>query len=137
MRLVTSESSLNWLIGNRLTRFRTIGHCTKLTCLHAERNSLTTLPKTFGRLVLLKKLYLQNNKLEKLQSSVGKCLKLETINVEDNCLSKIGKKVVNLANLKYFMLANNKLTKLPFNPHSTSRGLRRCVPVLAALRARL
>ena len=23
------------------------------------------------------------------------------------------------------MLANNKLTKLPFNPHSTSRGLRR------------
>ena len=70
-------------------------------------------------------LYLQNNKLEKLHSSVGKCLKLETINVEDNCLKKIGKKVVQLEKLKYFLLANNQLSELPFNPHSTSRGLRR------------
>ena len=70
-------------------------------------------------------MYLRDNKLEKLHSSLGKCTKLETINVEDNCLSKIGKKVVELQNLKYFLLANNKLTKLPFNPHQTSRGLRR------------
>ena len=98
---------------------------TKLTCIHAEGNRLESLPKTFGRLVNLRKVYFQDNRLQKLHSSLGKCLKLETINVENNCLSKIGKKVVELQNLKYFLLANNKLTKLPFNPHSTSRGLRR------------
>ena len=45
--------------------------------------------------------------------------------MEDNCIKKIGKKVVQLEKLKYFLLANNQLSELPFNPHQTSRGLRR------------
>lgn len=73
----------------------------------------------------MRKVYLQGNKLEKLQSSVGRCEQLEVLNVENNMIKGVAKRIGQLPKLRHLLLAGNQLASLPFNPLETAPGLRR------------
>jgi len=70
-----------------------IGGCSSLETLHCEFNNLSELPKTFGKLKSLRKLYMNDNKFTKLHACIGKCPMIEVINAENNSIEKIAKRI--------------------------------------------
>ncbi len=70
---------------------------------------LKSIPKSFGSLNSLRKLYLNKNKLSQLPKSISNFAKLEVLSLKDNNFKKIPSLIWTLENLKELKLDNNPL----------------------------
>jgi Leucine-rich repeat (LRR) protein len=74
---------------------------------------LNSLPKSIGKLKLLKTFDLRINNLTELPESIGKLEFLEELILHDNALRSVPESIGNLKNLRVLHLDNNDLTALP------------------------
>lgn len=90
LKSLTKLTTLD-LSGNKLTAFPTtpIGAMTKLQYLYLQKNSLTSIPSTIGKLTALKVLDASDNKITKLDAAISKCTKITKMNLANNKLKTI------------------------------------------------
>uniref|UniRef100_UPI00261AE18C T9SS type A sorting domain-containing protein n=1 Tax=uncultured Polaribacter sp. TaxID=174711 RepID=UPI00261AE18C len=69
--------------------------------------TLTTLPDEIGNIGSLKKLYLNQNKLENIPTTIGNLVNLENLNIEYNALTSLPTTINNLTMLDELIANNN------------------------------
>ena len=86
-----------------------------------SRNEIKSLPVTLCKLTKMKKLYLNENKLdfEGIPSGIGKLVSLEIFSAADNQLEMIPEGLCRCGALKKLILARNQLITLPDAIHLT------------------
>ena len=93
----------------------------QLETLILSRNQIKALPVTLCKLSKLKKLYVNENKLdfEGIPSGIGKLSSLEIFSAADNQLEMIPEGLCRCCQLKKLILARNQLITLPDAIHLT------------------
>lgn len=88
---------------------------TKIETLNLSRNSLTALPPALCKLVTLRRLYLNDNRLnfDGIPSGIGKLCALEVFSASSNDLEMIPESLCRCGSLKKLNLSSNKLITLP------------------------
>lgn len=91
----------------------------KLETLNLARNNLKALPPAICKLVKLRRLYLNDNKLdfEGIPSGVGKLCSLEIFSASNNLLEMIPESLCRCGALKKLNLSSNRLITLPDTIH--------------------
>lgn len=87
----------------------------KMTSLNLTNNELTSIPTSISKMQCLKKLYINDNKLdfEGIPASIGKVMSLEIFCAANNNLELIPEGLCRCIDLKKLILANNRLVTLP------------------------
>ncbi|KAG1675355.1 Protein flightless-1 [Nymphon striatum] len=87
----------------------------QLEHLNLSRNDLTSLPATLCKCTMLKRLYVNDNKLdfEGIPSGIGKLGCLEVFSAANNNLEMIPEGLCRCGQLKKLILKNNRLVTLP------------------------
>lgn len=87
----------------------------KLETLNLSRNALTALPPALCKLACLRRLYVNDNKLnfDGIPSGIGKLSSLEVFNASNNDLEMIPESLCRCGALKKLNLSSNKLVTLP------------------------
>lgn len=70
-------------------------------------------PESIGRLKRLKYLYLYNNNIKFLSSTIDELTTLEALYISHNRLTELPATTTMLGNIKKLDISNNRLTKLP------------------------
>ncbi|XP_046688250.1 LOW QUALITY PROTEIN: protein flightless-1-like [Homalodisca vitripennis] len=85
-------------------------------------NQLTSLPASLCKLTSLRRLYLNNNKLdfEGIPSGIGKLVNLEVFSAANNHLEMIPEGLCRCGSLKKLILSGNRLITLPDTVHLLS-----------------
>jgi Leucine-rich repeat (LRR) protein len=86
-----------------------------ISVLHLDGNLLQFLPQELCCLINLKKLYLQDNQLVKLQPSdpIFKLIHLEELFLSQNKIEELSGDISKLTNLRTLDLTNNRIKSLP------------------------
>ena len=91
-----------------------IGAMRSLQTLDLGHNHLTQLPEALGDLVELRDfLYLHDNRLESLPSSMQRLRELRYLNISENQFSIFPESICDMASLVELRLTDNQLTSLP------------------------
>ena len=85
----------------------------EIQTLWLDNNNLTSLPTSIGELTSLKGLFLWNNKLTSLPTSIGNLTSLERLDFWNNKLTSLPESIGNLRSLERLDLRFNRLTSLP------------------------
>ncbi|KAK3858495.1 hypothetical protein Pcinc_035323 [Petrolisthes cinctipes] len=102
-----------------------IEHWTKLEVLNMCRNELTALPSQICKLESLRRLMVNENKLdfEGIPSGIGKIVGLEVFSAAHNRLEMIPEGLCRCPNLKKLILNSNRLVTLPEAIHFINESL--------------
>ena len=76
---------------------------------------LDLFPEEIFQFTELKKLFLNNNKINKLPDNISQLRDLTSLTIANNRLTSLPPNIVNLRNLRYLDLIGNPLTNLPNN----------------------
>ncbi|KAJ0176501.1 hypothetical protein K1T71_007680 [Dendrolimus kikuchii] len=101
---------------------KTMDNWQKLESLNLSRNNLTTLPPSLCKLQNLRRLHVDDNKLdfEGIPSGIGKLGNLEVFSAANNLLEMIPEGLCRCGSLKKLNLSCNKLITLPDAIHLLS-----------------
>jgi len=103
-----------------------IGGLKRLRMLDLGHNALTSVPDALGDLDgLTDFLYLHDNQLTALPSSLDRLRKLRYLNISENAFVALPEPVTRMANLIELRASDNQLTSLPDSIRCLSR-LREC-----------
>ena len=92
-----------------LDRFpRQILQLRSLRRLNLSHNNLTSIP-SIESLSMLEELYLDNNEIERIPSTIGELHKLRVLELSCNSLARIPKTVYQLRNLEFLGACGNQL----------------------------
>ena len=86
---------------------------THLQKLYLGENQLTSLPTSIGNLEQLQELFLDDNQLTELPASIGNLTNLTVLCLKNNQLTELPPEIVVLRNLQQLNLVGNRLTSLP------------------------
>ncbi|XP_077967219.1 protein flightless-1 homolog [Styela clava] len=88
---------------------------TKMVTLNLSNNQLTSIPTSMSKMQCLRKLFLNDNKLdfEGIPGSIGKVMSLEQFCAANNNLELIPEGLCRCLDLKKLILTNNRLVTLP------------------------
>jgi len=93
-----------------------------LRTLDLGHNQLTSLPQNLGDLTELSDfLYLHDNRLATVPSSIGRLQKLRYLNISDNLISAFPGSICSLSNLIELRATDNQITTLPDDVARLSR----------------
>jgi leucine-rich repeat protein SHOC2 len=81
--------------------------------LFLVENQLNSLPTSIGNLHSLTELYLNDNQIVDLPESINSLHNLTTLNLSNNQLKQYPENISNFSNLKYLVLSGNQLVSLP------------------------
>ncbi|MEI8301231.1 MAG: NEL-type E3 ubiquitin ligase domain-containing protein [Chlamydiota bacterium] len=84
-----------------------------LRVLYLINNQLTELPSSIGGLKALEELYLSNNELSELPISIAQLTEVKKLILVDNHLVELPSSIDGLKSLEILNLTNNRLTVLP------------------------
>ena len=90
-----------------------IGKLVNLKKLYLNHNQLSSLPAEICKLVNLQYLFLNDNQLNSLPEEISKLVNLQVLHLEDNQLSSLPAEISKFINLQMLCLYNNKLKSLP------------------------
>lgn len=92
---------------------------TKMVTLNLSNNALTSIPTTMSKMQCLRRLYLNDNKLdfEGIPASIGKLSSLEQFCAANNNLELIPEGLCRCGDLKKLILTNNRLVTVPEAVH--------------------
>lgn len=102
--------------GNRLTRIvenGQVGVLSNLTKLYLRDNRLPNLDTSIGELKLLKEIDLQSNRLTDLVPNVVDCQKVKTINLSRNLMETMPKHIFRIPDITFLKADHNLLRELP------------------------
>lgn len=107
-RLILSDNSITELSSS-------VENWQRLEVLNLSRNELTALPAAICKLVQLRRLYINDNRLnfEGIPSGVGKLCSLEVFSAANNLLEMIPESLCRCGALKRLNLSSNRLITLP------------------------
>ncbi|XP_053966666.1 protein flightless-1 [Anastrepha obliqua] len=107
-RINLSDNAITELSSN-------IEYWQKIEVLNLSRNLLTTLPAAICKLIHLRCLYLNDNRLDfdGIPSGIGKLCSLETFSASNNVLEMIPEGLCRCGALKKLNLSSNRLITLP------------------------
>ncbi|OZC05277.1 hypothetical protein X798_07713 [Onchocerca flexuosa] len=91
-----------------------IGSCHALTEIYLTENLLTEIPSSLGNLKSLRTLNLDKNQLKELPPTIGGCTSLSVLSLRDNLLEQLPLEIGRLENLRVLDVCNNRLNYLPF-----------------------
>ena len=117
--LCTSERELLYLSRMQIhviysPTLQTIANkCSFIRELFLNNNRISKLPSSISELVKLEYLNLDHNQLAELPNSIGCLSGLRYLMVEDNQIAELPGSIGQLTNLKQLNLYNNQLTNLP------------------------
>jgi hypothetical protein len=99
-----------FLTGNILTSLPTEFFCkfSNLNILHLSYNKLKTIPKEFGKLVNLERLYLDHNSIHEFQSGIQTCKYLKKLDLSYNNIQNLPKNPISEENEKLKKILNAK-----------------------------
>ena len=101
------------LNSNRMSHIVGIRHLTLLKTLNLSGNSLRSLPRDFGDLVNLEKLFVLCIKLGVLPASIARLTKLQLLNIGNNGLVAFPPEIGHLVSLNSLRCEYNALSSLP------------------------
>ena len=102
------------LCGNKLTELPAeIGDLRELKTLWMSNNQLVGLPTSVQRLTKLERLVLDGNELTELPAEISDFRELRELSVSDNQLVGLPTSIQRLTKLEELYLNGNKLTELP------------------------
>lgn len=107
------ENIQRFSISSQLSSIENIVNWTLLEFLFLNNNKLMILPSSIKQLQQLRKLHLNENQLETLPEEIGDLKFLEYLEVKNNNLSKLPTRIGELGRLRSLNLYNNKLTNFP------------------------
>ncbi|KAL0286707.1 UNVERIFIED_CONTAM: Plant intracellular Ras-group-related LRR protein 4 [Sesamum calycinum] len=114
-------SSLITFDRNQLTALpATIGKLVRLQELNLSSNGLTALPETIGSLVRLQKLNIETNEIEEIPHSIGRCTSLKELHADYNRLKALPEAVGRIESLEILTLRYNNIKQLPTTMASLS-----------------
>ncbi|VBB25787.1 unnamed protein product [Acanthocheilonema viteae] len=91
-----------------------IGSCHALTEIYLTENLLTEIPSSVGNLKNLRTLNLDKNQLKELPPTIGGCTSLSVLSLRDNLIEQLPLEIGRLENLRVLDVCNNRLNYLPF-----------------------
>ena len=104
------QDGLGWFL---LEKFPNHSMWKNLEYLFLRENNLTSLPSSIGNLTNLEHLYSWENNLTSLPKEIGNLKNLKVLYLDNNNLSSLPSSIGNLKNLKVLVLDNNNLSSLP------------------------
>jgi Leucine-rich repeat (LRR) protein len=103
-----------FLTGNILTSLPTEFFCkfSNLNILHLSYNKLKTIPKEFGKLVNLERLYLDHNSIHEFQSGIQTCKYLKKLDLSYNNIQNLPKNEFSKLEFLHFIdLTENPISE--------------------------
>lgn len=112
------------LRNNKLKIMPDVSNCVKLHSLDLSQNAITELDgKVFNNLMVLRVLYLSENKLQSLPDEICNLAALISLDVSCNSLTELPSKLCTLKRLRYLLIGENTFHTIP--RHVIAAGTRR------------